>query len=644
MKDRWKKIADLTDDYVMNCDHTDPVLVLDVFPGGGKTTTVIETLCRSGEEKNFIYLSPTHKVIEENLTWHKNVDLHEKFVHLYSRKHYCTKGIALRLERDFNVPISVFCSSCENTKTCGYYITRREIENGRSVEGFNIHPSWAGVHAHITTYLRKFLEDNIQHYDVLVLEENPISSLMEQFEIDSRKIRSISYYLKNFTNPQDDELPRFDEQLQVFHDTIDTLNSNIEVFDEDRIYQRAVEWRDFEKEQWLKFEEAFYKHCVLTVQAERMVSGYPPTFIGEILEKVLRNTNHEMIKYHFTNTGRWKGEKSLSISYFHKNDLKFINLPIIVLDGTANMKAIESILGKECRDERMTYKYENVFQLTSGKYGVSSWVMNKTGTGLSKTGSSLLDMAVNTVKRRPGNVLLFGSSRIMGVVMDRMKEEGVDEKVRFAKYYSERSSNSYKDCDAVILLMMPNIPPKILDVYVNLSGIDEEVWTDYFISDEMIQSIARIRPSFKDMIKVNDMERDRYPIEIHVYPKKKIFHEGDIDPMKYFRLNKSQMDIFSLTGHNLSSIRGEDTILFRRIMKITGPCAMEDIVNICYPYRCENCNGIYTTKDKLEKHKGRNKPVIKNYNKSSRVKHLVKTMVHIGMLQINGDYYERKPG
>ena len=158
-------------------------------PGSGKTTSVMMAIDKAGY--TWLYLAPFHELIEENLRYSKLREY--DFIHFKGK---AQPGMCLAEEfreyMDMGVNITPFCETrCPMKDTlCPYYRNKREIEEYPQ--------SWAGVHAHVSTYLQTFLfevmyndERMFKHFDAIILDEfvkrklahSKISSLLKYAEL-----------------------------------------------------------------------------------------------------------------------------------------------------------------------------------------------------------------------------------------------------------------------------------------------------------------------------------------------------------------------------------------------------------------------------------------------------------------------------
>jgi hypothetical protein len=507
-------------------------LILDAYPGAGKTTNILAELWRL--DMPFIYLAPDHDVIHENLTFHALEDYIGGFQHIMGRKHLCMVEQRRRDAFEYGMPIKPFCRSCEHREdgSCEYYQRRWSIE-GRSP------PSWAGVHAHITTYLPTYLfgdedrEGHLDDYDILVIEENPIKSLMRSESLTRNDLVFLERELNLYTFSND-------EQRDVLLMLIDHLISKLgKTIDHGLIWRNFVDmWRNHD---WLDFMEEFDAHIVMRIMNEGLQRA--PRHVMQVLDSIFTTTTQERLPYHITSSIR-DGIPRVSFNYFYGNALEGIPLHIVGLDGTANTTIWSRILRKDVHPIRITYSYENVYQLSEGNYPVSSWIYKN---ALRSTGKSLFNLVKLILGTRNGTTLLIGSKRLQKHIVPLLEMEGLDKKVEYAVYYNLRSKN-FTYCDTVILLMKPSPPRHQLEIYTRLSGWDEEVWSAHYVDDEMLQALARVRSNMKEVKDAFGRDRIRDRVEIFVFSKHHIFTDEMVRPGSYWYSKKHEIEYFLKTG------------------------------------------------------------------------------------------------
>jgi len=274
------RIRGLVEDYMENGSMSVP-LVLDMYPGIGKTTTVLEELF--AEDKKFIYLAPNHGVIEDNFVFPDiEADYTGRYEWFRSREKCCTSPRIAEYRKDLEgmpIPIAPFCNPSMCTKLdadcpchspmwegkkpkivkdctcqCEYWKTRSAIEKP-------LGETWAGVHAHITTYLKKYLDDRWAAFSALVVEENPMSTLMEIAEYKRHEINIFDGALTMFLEGSGEEWwtpkPKFAEHVSILRDIAEAFAAWISFkrIRLDTLLEIASEWQDMAKQPWYNRDE-----------------------------------------------------------------------------------------------------------------------------------------------------------------------------------------------------------------------------------------------------------------------------------------------------------------------------------------------------------------------------------------------------
>jgi len=542
MTKEWKEIHDMSMDYMEN-GLPNEALVFDVYPGGGKTVNVIQAAMSTGLK--FIYLSPTHEVIHQNLEFHPLEDYVGAFEHFKGRARVCLNEDYRKNAETYGMPIKPLCGICEHKDNgCPYYEVRRKIESNNPM-------SWAGVHAHIATYLKHYLFDEeddrrfIDQFDLIIMEENPIATLMNRNFLTSSDLVRLEREINDNFLPNFNKDEMFTMHCHLLFDLIDQFILGLQKLriDVDKLWEIAVQWRDLE---WEPFMDMWDKFLVIRIREQGMTN--PPQMIYQILNDIFSTTNRENLEYHIgivNDTWSERKKRFITLNYYYGDILRNVPLLTIGLDGTANKTVWTKMLGKHCNFVEIGYKYNNVYQISSGGYPISTLVKSKE---LQPSGKKLVDIALKIVKRRPGKTLVVGSKRLMPHFETRAKKKGISN-YKYGLYYSLRSKNNYQDCDTVILMMRPSPPVHQIKTYAQLSGWDEDIWKRFFIRDEMIQALARVRQNMVVVKDAIDNERGRDRVEIYIFSNEQIFNEGEVRDGGHYLMTRASLHYFVETGH-----------------------------------------------------------------------------------------------
>ena len=542
----WGLIRDTTRRYLVDgipgADHS---VLFNAFPGSGKTFNVLEMLMEI--EHKFIYLGPNHEVINENLTFHgpratenndEIQDVHDymgAFVHFKGRRHVCEIEEYRRLSSPppigYNMPIKPLCATCVmRDNGCEYYMAKWQIERENP-------PSWAGVHSHITTYLRSYLlgapdlTPHIHDFDVLVIEESPLPTLMEKAELSRDDMVLLDNELATF--PYEPQV-----QVEIIRDVIDFFLSHItRPLDYERMLRIAVRWQEYE---WDMFKDLLDSYIVARIMQQDNPLRRVPKDCIKLLDSVFRGVNREILPYRVYSEAGF-----INLSFFHTNILHDIPIRIIGLDGTANIDIWRRILAKEVDETVISTMFKNIYQMEKYKYPQRSWIHNGK---LCDTGATLLDIAEKVVRSRKSKTLLIGTKKLKECVEEYFRHKNLGSKIEFAWYYNLRSNN-FLQFDTVILLNRPSPPPKQLEIYSALSWPNsEQMWIDYFTRDEMLQAMARIRPNLLVVDDEFGRKRTRDKVETFIFSSEDMLRDIDVEEGTFFKVDKYTMKDLVLRG------------------------------------------------------------------------------------------------
>jgi hypothetical protein len=460
-------------------------LVIKTFTGSGKTTSVLNAIDRAG--MRWIYVAPFHKVIRQNVK--RSPIRHFNFLHLEGRERCCLRQ-ELKPLIENGVSIGGFCDDCNFKEgACPYFQNRRQA--------YREMPNLAITHAHIQTFLPNFLnhvvDDHLirDYYDVMVIDENPISCFLHQKQLTMSEIR---YIREVFT------LTGMPDELIQLMDYIGREDIN---YDE-------IRRLNFSRINAIRTNTDFSSR-VAELYHNGVIAEVPPNIVPilfEIMNRIGPNEIEDMIYYN-------ERSRSYNLVYFTANALS-LGLRIIGLDGTANDEVWEAMLGTDNFDTfERDHTYWNVYQLGGGRYPISTWKKNES------VQNSLCELIDMIARRKKRDVLVLGTKWSNRVVSMKTKSKNV----RYATFYNLRSFNDfYKHCDTLILPIEPNPPQDSIDSYVALSEWDEKLWRKIVREEEMLQGIGRIRQNIKYLTNGKDEEGNdiisvqREEIEIFIFP------------------------------------------------------------------------------------------------------------------------------
>lgn len=505
-----------------------PFLLLKLPTGSGKTTNAINTV-NDFAEKCWIYLSPFHKNITENLEMSPHRHDKLKYIHMKSRAKSCIVPQFRELAQK-HINIRPICENkCEKKEEdCPYYEAKREL--------FNNPQNWAGVHAHINEFLGDFLYSldpneipNHQYYDILIIDENPISVLFINEKGNAETLADLKNVLAKL-NLQTEDARMCDKFLEFLI---------LSFLSDKRInYKKLYEL--FTPIDFRLLYEQYQVEIIDRIIAGQMdVLEIPKDYLVWF-DRIQRHASRKKIENMIVKkeaSGYTK--KSYYFMCFEETVLHNLPFKIIGLDGTANLDIWRAIIGEEPSLFYVPYEYHNMYQLVDGEYPLSSW-LEPNIFKLRSTGERLCDIIDLVAERKKNKVLVCSTQSLKPHIRQQCKANNLI----FGYYYYLRSRNDfYQTADTVILACQPNIPEFQLECFTNLSSWGSEVWRQVFTDEEMVQAVGRIR---FDLAEVKETKRIRERREIYIFPSK----GGNENPFDNWseKWHYSDMKYFAIYG------------------------------------------------------------------------------------------------
>ena len=236
---------------------------------------------------------------------------------------------------------------------------------------------------------------------------------------------------------------------------------------------------------------------------------------------------------------------------------------IIGLDGTANVELWESIVGREASILDRKYRYTNLYQITDGRYPLSTWVRNRK---ITSSGLRLVKLMNAIISKKRSHVLVVCTIPMRRYIQNNITPKLLG-KVVFGHFYYLRSRNDfYESCDTVILACEPNLPEFQIEAFAELSGWTLELWRKVFTEEEMIQAVGRIREE-KDMV----FSRKREKREVYVLSNVPLFKEAQrmeyFDLLEFVKTGKKQENIQEKEMFKLLSLVPDDDHIFKKKLR-----------------------------------------------------------------------------
>jgi len=482
-------------------------LLLKLPTGAGKTTNAMKVLADSGY--NWIYLAPFHHNIDENLA--QSPFGKYKYVHLKSRAKLCIINDFRELAKK-NINIRPICEHrCPYKSTdCPYYQAKREV--------FNHPQNWAGVHHHINNFLKDYLftrgDDNslnFRHFRCIIVDENPIGVLFINKKCNGEQLARVTNIIRRLDIVHKDT-PKVLRLLNYM--LICFLANNPPNYD--KLY-KYIDNMNLQT-----FYEAYQESVISNVVDGIIDENEIPLDIIEWLMKIKRYGDRNRIEQMIV----FKGASGYTKPHYYfmcyeRDALHNLPLKVIALDGTANIDIWESMLDTPASVFQRKVEYENMYQLSSGEYPLSSWVEPYT-YNMRGTGKRLCKLIDNIASKKRFKVLVVCLKALQG----RIAKCTTAENLIYGNYYYLRSRNDfYKHADTVILACQPNIPEFQLTCFSAISDWGTNIWRKVFTDEEMLQAVGRIRQNI-DVVYEN--RRTREIREIYIFSSAR--HENFPEP------------------------------------------------------------------------------------------------------------------
>lgn len=513
--------------HIRYCDITgtrNSSLVIRTFPGSGKTTSVMKAIDDSGY--TWIYLAPFHDIIRENLLYSKQREY--DFVHLKGKdqlgmclspeySEYAKKGLS----------ITPFCESRCPFKDdgCPYYEIKREIER--------FPQCWAGVHAHIPTYLQSFLYDNeydnrkmFNHFDAVIIDEFPFQVLYDQVIVTKRDIDNVRDVLEQMSEDtrEKDFMRGFLDQLTLATRKIDINFKKINALMKDN---RGLDLK--------KFLERYDSVLLRLFEYERITEP-PKRLLFNIFKIYEENPDFETIRWmvYKNYTGNWN-KKGIYLTVPNVKYFRQFNIPVVVLDATANIKIWSALLGEVVDSDHhldIDIEYKNLYQLRTGaRYPTSSWIKKlDKGYKLQETGIRLVELIKHICSIKERSVLICSTKKIGRLIKEYLKDNYDRDNYKFGVYYNLRSRNDfYEECDTCILSHEPNIPELQMEILSNIINWDEDLLRDLMSGCEMRQAMGRVRQNILETPSGRNRVKNDRGIELYCFPGT-CYDNNKIDP------------------------------------------------------------------------------------------------------------------
>jgi hypothetical protein len=532
----------------------------------GKTTSVMKAIDKAGY--TWIYLAPFHDIIKDNLKYSKQREY--DFIHLKGKDQ---PGMCLSEEYSNyakqGLSITPFCESRCPLKDdgCPYYEIKREIET--------FPQCWAGVHAHVPTYLQSFLYDveyegrkMFNHFDAIIIDEFPFQVLYDQVIVSKRDINNVRDILEVM-----EEDTREKDFMRSFLDELTLVTRKIDVNFE-RLMGLLRDNRGLELK---KFLERYDYRLLKLFEKEKIVEP-PKRLLFNIFKIYEANPDFEKIRWmvYKNYTGNWN-RKGIYLTVPNTKYFTNFNIPVVVLDATANIRIWGSLLGKPVESDHhldIDIEYKNLYQLRTGaRYPTSSWVkLRDKKYVLQSSGFKLCELIQHICSTKKRSVLICGTKKITRLIKEYLEENYKRKNYMFGIYYNLRSRNNfYEECDTCILAHEPHIPELQMSILANIIDWDESLLRELMTECEMRQALGRVRQNIIETPSGRKRYKKDKGIELYCLPGS-YYESTKIDPkailVSYDRMfTKDRRSLFEILR---DIIEKKESTTIKELRELTG--------------------------------------------------------------------------
>lgn len=553
------------------------VLLVGLYTGSGKTYGIREAL--ETLEPTFIYLSPRHDVIEDNF-WKRG----SAFPHLMSRSRFLdkerTKPYCLLAQNDprimdllkmGKIDVSSQCSACKYYAKCDYWKTRQIVEMTET--------SWMGVHAHIPSYLsRHFIERDKKTYDLIVIDENPFTSLFEEEMIVTPHVTRRIEDIITFNQV---------ENSRFMYETMKAVRMMLVNGPYERYLEKALE---FAKDEDLRKFIKDYNEAV--IDAHRLPFKNIPSYslvrtITGIFDRTgtIEKINQKIRPDTFRT-------RKVRIMDYRGKSLQDINRPMIILDATASVSIWKTILGTGYYFptpilDKWRHRHVTHFK-GGGEFYKTSWEKK-----LSRDETIGYKILKRLCMVNPNGVLMTGHKTILNKILKRLEKDGITNARAIWHYGLTSDNNFWENCDTIVVTSKPVIPPVAKEMYSDLTGLIPGNLDYIFTEAEIVQAIGRVRqaipytsPKLPEGELIGEkIRRHRNKVQIIVFPQLESNNPFD-DPDSYSTYHYARISPYSyyknILGRGYVSVLDCKTDIIKKLMK---KFKKKSDIRYSYPFR-----------------------------------------------------------
>ena len=470
---------------ITNLQNKDDVLLL-VTPGVGKTYVNLEYLANHMTNKLAIYSCFNKDLQREAYEIIKGLSPdHDRFHLLQSREELCTKTRELHevISMGYS-PAEILCSTCENRDRCEYYKQRDISENGIFF---------------VTHHMLKYIESRFPKLDLLILDENLVDGFRLQDECTERQFRTLSIVLdqkeyslidriltlarnvstqmmKEQAHPliingrkltpadvtEDSIIGLLSRQNAIAEDAVEndirTIISKVNQYSKRDLYQKGV---DLNAVNWLRglIEKDHYSYLLITP----------------------------------------KGDFFFQVKYI--TPIGYRNTPVKILDATGDKRTAQNLLRRKLNVIKSDVEWKST--KTHIKTNTSRGVLK-----FAKDSDFKRVLPIMISQTSATKVMVITYKFLEKKVLEICKEIAPAKDFMGYHFIGPRGINTYKDCEAVIVLGLPysNLNSSGQDAFILFPRDEDteirESWTEACMLWELTQNIHRIRPIYKSNVDI----------------------------------------------------------------------------------------------------------------------------------------------
>jgi len=458
-----------------------------VTPGVGKTHAALDAISKISEDRIIIYGAFNRALQKE--AYDKICEFtgsSSGFYMLQPREQSCLRLSELKeiTAQGFS-PSEILCASCVHLDTiCPYYNQRRDFGPGVYFA---------------TLHMLQYLQDQIAHPDLIILDENLKAGLMLEDSCSELQMKSV---LKVVNGP-DAALIRTLLNIiqQVSMQMIDSGS-----------HAMIINGR--------KLTHANILETTLIELLARRMNRTDEDVIDNLtsLSKMLNNLSRTNLYRQGVdlNAVAWisglTSPSTLSFVYIANNGeakyntkritrLGYHGTPVKILDATGDAKAYSALIGRKLKTVRADVAWNS--HRVHIKTNTSRMTMQLSRDADLK--KLLAEMLTHTQAQR---IMIITYMRNKKKVLDILNR--IDPTRQFKGYHfnGPRGINSYQDCEAVLVIGLPypNLNSAAQDaciLFPNENDADKRMdWTEACMQWDLVQSIHRIRPVHKSSVDI----------------------------------------------------------------------------------------------------------------------------------------------